>query len=54
MPVVINEFEAVAGDGGEANGGKDGKASKTPVTAQARLMRVLTRVAARQNRLRAC
>jgi hypothetical protein len=53
MPVLINEFEAIADDGGGGQGAKAGKQSKAPVTAQARLMRALARVSARQNRLRA-
>jgi hypothetical protein len=53
MPVVINEFEAVVDEGGGAQGGKGTKAPKTPVTSQARLLRVLARATARQNRLRA-
>lgn len=53
MPVVINEFEAVADDGGRSQSGSSSKAPKSPVTSQARLMRALVRIAARQNRLRA-
>jgi hypothetical protein len=52
MAVVINEFEAVADNGAPAKAG-GGNSSNTPVTSQARLMRNLVRVAARQNRLRA-
>jgi hypothetical protein len=53
MPVVINEFEAVADESGAAQSGKGAKAPKSPVTSQARLMRAMARVTARQNRLRA-
>lgn len=53
MPVVINEFEALVDEGGSAQGGKGSKAPKSPVTSQARLLRVMARVTARQNRLRA-
>lgn len=53
MPVVINEFEAVVDDAEPSKGGKGGKAASSPVTSQARLVRTLARVAARQNRLKA-
>lgn len=51
MAVVINEFEAVVDDGGETGGSK--KSPKSPVTSSAKTMRLLCRIAARQNRLRA-
>jgi hypothetical protein len=51
MAVVINNFEAVADDGA-AQSGAGGKA-KSPVTSNARTMRMIERMAARRNRLRA-
>ena len=52
MAVVINNFEAVADDGAAQANGAGGKA-KSPVTSNARAVRMLERMAARRNRLRA-
>jgi hypothetical protein len=52
MAVVINNFEAVADDNAAQGSGSGGKA-KSPVTSNARNMRMLERMAARRNRLRA-
>ena len=51
MAVVINNFEAVADDGAAQNGAS-GKA-KSPVTTNARTIRMMDRMASRRNRLRA-
>ena len=53
MAVVINEFEAVAEDSGSGGQGGSKKQPAPPLTTNARAMRRMTQLAARQLRLKA-